>query len=457
MRDKATTGILVAGLCLVSALLVSCGNSNNGNIAGSPGTGGPPPPPPPASKQKVLYSFTGGTGGAYPLSSLVLGIGSVLYGTTSAGGTGSCNVNAMAGCGTVFQLTPSQHGWTETVLYSFQGGSDGSTPTAVLLDSAQNIYGITKGGGGAGCQGSGCGTIFKLAHSNGGWTESVIYSFQGGADGMAPVGLTLSGGNLFGTTGRGGSPGYGTVFELIPSVGGSWNLSVLYSFLGGTDGAFPVGNVIFDGQGRMYGVTQEGGVLCPQSGCGTVFELVPSGPGTWAETVIYRFAQGNSSDGLFPFAGLVLDAAGDLLGTTCNSNNSYGAVFELVPDGHGNWNESVLFTFNLVSGNGLEPTASLIVDSVGNLYGTTSEGGAATNGNGCFDGCGTVFRLTHTQTGWSQDQLYAFSGGSDGNVPWGSLVMDTSGNLYGMTTRGGTGGCTSQNGNGCGVIYQVVP
>ncbi len=343
-----------------------------------------------AWREKVLYSFkNNGRDGIYPVAALVLDASGNLYGTTTAGGSGTCS----GGCGTVFELTPTAGRWTEKVLYSFKNnGRDGTYPYAgVTFDASGDLYGTTYYGGGTTCNnGNGCGTVFELAPTNGSWTEAVRYAFQNnGTDGYRPYAvLTLDvAGSLYGTTEEGGSgacsDGCGTVFELTPS-GGSWTETILHSFNDdGTDGIYPAFGqaLIFDASGDLYGTTTDGGSGCGGSGCGAVFELTPSG-GSWTETILHNFND-NGRDGTNPFAGLTFDTSGNLYGTTAGGGvHSYGTAFELTPV-DGNWAERV-YGFNGNGGSG--PAAGLIFDGNGNLYGTTSAGGAYNHG--------TVFEIT---------------------------------------------------------------
>jgi uncharacterized repeat protein (TIGR03803 family) len=309
----------------------------------------------------------------------------------------------------------------ETVLYAFQGGSDGASPQASLIaDKAGSLYGTTYNGGGAtGCFG-GCGTVFRLAPDG---TETVLYAFQGGNDGEYPyAGLIADkGGNLYGTTSEGAGTGCddgqgcGTVFKLTADG----TLTVLHTFAGGSDGGEPEAGLIADKTGNLYGTTYEGGGTgCEMSlGCGTVFEVMPDG----TETVLYRFcAQQNCTDGGYPAAGLIADKAGNLIGTTSSGGdvNGDGTVFKLAPNG----TETVLYTFcaRKKCADGGTPVAALIEDKKGNLYGTTELGGAYCEGDGGL-GCGTVFRLAPDGT---ETVLHSFTGRHDGSSPVGSLIAD---------------------------------
>jgi uncharacterized repeat protein (TIGR03803 family) len=333
---------------------------------------------------------------------------------------GTTSQGGSSSAGMVFELTPAGGGtWTEKVLYSFHGGADGSSPRAGLIfDAAGNLYGTTYNGGT-----SFAGTVFELTPAGGGtWTEKVLLSFGNDVDGSNPQGeLIFDGaGNLYATTKNGGGPNdAGTVFELTPGAGGTWTEKVLWSFGTGTDGSDPFGGLIFDAAGNLYGTTSLGGT----SHSGIAFELTPAGGGTWTEKVLHTF--GSGTDGVNPQAGLTFDGAGNLYGTT-NGGGTYnhGTVFELMPAGGGNWTESVAHSF----GNGTDgaaPAAGLLLDGAGNLYGTTYLGGSY--------GGGTVFRLNAQ----GLVLLYSFSG-TDGANPAAGLLLDAAGNFYGTTYSGGS-------------------
>ena len=431
--------------------------------------------------EQVLYAFQGSPDGNDPNGGLIFDSKGNLYGATQYGGSGSCSLGELSlGCGTVFELSPSgSGGWSETVLYAFQGGAgggaDGWYPGGPLIfDSKGNLYGATVYGGSTSglCGTYGCGTIFELSpNGNGGWTETILYRFQGGADGSNPNGGLIfdQAGNLFGTTATGGggshcywnTPGCGTVFELSPNGGGGWTEKVLYSFgVTSSDGNTPNSPLIFDGAGNLFGTTPYGGGTgCSYyniPGCGTVFELSPNGAGGWKETFLYAF-QGDP-DGQEPEAGLIFDQKGNLYGTTfgggesdCGSLNQIycGTVFEFSPNGSGSWTEFILYRFESGTGSsfGTNPSTSLVFDQSGNLYGTT------TNGYG-NDFYGTVFELAPAEGGgWTETTLYVLQGGSDGRSPSSGLILDPAGNLYGETNLGGDINCGG--GNGCGTIYEV--
>jgi uncharacterized repeat protein (TIGR03803 family) len=396
-----------------------------------------------ASTEKVIYSFQGGSDGSYPMAGLVSDKAGNLYGTTTAGGSGSCSSADGIGCGTVFELSPvAGGGWAERVIYTFQGGQDGSYPRADLaFDAEGNLYGATFAGGGGACNDlePGCGTVFELKPGNGGaWTEEVLYRFQGGNDGSTPVsGLIFDhAGNLYGGAGSGGLFNCGTVFQLMRSTQG-WVENTLYAFAGGTDGCGPVGRMILGQAGDIYGATDVGGA----SGYGSVFHLSKNTGGAWTENLVYSFGL---QDGHGP-NGVISDKLGDLYGTNFNGGHyGYGAVFKL---GASN-KESLIFNFGGSGLNGEFPRSALTFDAAGNLYGTAEYVGVG--------GSGEVFKLTpNTQGGWTEKSLHVFSGGSDGSQPFADVILDGRGHVYGTTWTGGTGNCTGNNGTGCGVVFEI--
>jgi hypothetical protein len=280
-----------------------------------------------------------GSDGCDPQAGVILDQAGNLYGTTTEGGTGNCSGY---GCGTIFELSPvSGGGWTEQVLYSFTGtGGDGTLPAAALiLDAARNLFGTTAFGGTGSCAGffPGCGTVFELSPNGiGGWTETVLYSFQGSADGATPItSLILDrAGNLYGTTGE-GENGIccGTAFELSPNGVGGWVETVLYAFQGNADGAYPAASLIFDPAGNLYGTTFFGGGSgCSGSGCGTAFKLTPNSSGGWSESLLHAF--NNKSGGQNPSSGLTL-YKGTLYGTAeyggIYGKRGGGVMFEITP------------------------------------------------------------------------------------------------------------------------------
>jgi uncharacterized repeat protein (TIGR03803 family) len=310
-------------------------------------------------KGRVLHEFLGGNDGSMPRGRVIQGPDGLLYGTTSIGGDGLC-MGWGQGCGTVYSLAPTVSGpAVETVIYSFQGGSDGGGPLSeVLFDRAGNMYSTTFYGG------TGNGTVFKLTRDGAHWIQSVIYSFTGGADGAEPAApLTFDAvGNLYGTTTTGGEGGHGTVFELVPS-GEGWTEKTLYSFTGGDDGGIPYGGVIFDSAGNIYGDTSDYG---PPGDGGTAYELTPAGEG-WQFTLLFGFPLRGSGCGVpGPTASLAMDSEGSLYGTTC-ADGAYGggSVFKLTRSASG-WSYTDLHDFT----RGGSPFSNIVFDGNGVMYGT---------------------------------------------------------------------------------------
>ena len=394
--------------------------------------------------QTVLYSFGGTpTDGYYPAGRLVVDSSGNLFGTTAEGSDTLCDLAEVFGCGIVYELVKSSNGYTEKVLYSFgnsSSSSDGASPQAgLIMDAAGNLFGTTTYGGSSNCLVDigvdGCGTIFELVKSSTGYTENVLYAFTG-FDGAYPLANLLmdSSGNLYGTASAGGANGFGVVFELVNSSG-TYAETTLYNFGGSpTDGTDPVGGLLMDATGNLYGTTSEdrGPFACGLSSCGTVFELVKTSSG-YDEHVLYQFT---GPDGANPQAGLIMDASGNLYGTT-SQGGAYGegTVFELVSSS-GAYTEKVLYSFGGTAADGTDPIASLLPDASGNLYGTTELGGSITACGG--SGCGTVFELVNSSGSYAERLLHSFSGGSDGSIPKAALVMDSSGNLYSTTDVGGS-------------------
>ncbi len=429
-------------------------------------------------KEKVLYSFQGGTSdGASPTGGVVFDIAGNLYGATTQGG-GEC---PPAQCGTVFQLAPpAKKGdpWSETVLHVFKGNAfgDGNTPAGgLIIDGSGNLYGTTGYGGTGSCtllgEKMGCGTVYELsppAQKGGAWTETVLYSFPTAKQGYLPNGDLVfdSAGNLYGATMFGGGHGTtcnsfyqycGAIFELSPpkTKSGKWTEKVLHGFKSGSDGASPNGDLVLDTKGSIYGTTYEGGFHCPHDsgqGCGTVFKLNPPTEkgGSWTENVIHRYNRGNS-DGAYPQSGVILDATGRVCGATLSGGlGTDGTTFCLTaPSGKsGSWTQTILYAFNGRNKYGGNPVGGLTLHSGNVLYGTTNAGG------GYF--AGAVFQLEPKGEGanWDISLLYTFKGPPDAAFPLSRLIFDRSGRAYGTTQAGGSGqACQSS----CGAIFQVSP
>ena len=379
-----------------------------------------------------IYSFAGGNDGEYLDTELVMDSAGNLYGTSVQGGT--------HGSGTVFQLAPSGSGWTHTVLYNFTGGADGGEPyKGVTLDAQGNLVGTAVTGGSGSCEG-GCGVVFKLTNSGGVWTQSVIHAFTGGNDGSGPGSPVAfdKRGNIYGTTPTGGAKGFGVVYKMRPGANGSWNLTVIHSFTGGTDGlGGSASRLLLDAAGNVYGVNTVGGA----NGFGNVYELSPSGSGKWQLTTLYSFK--DQPDGASPYGGLIFDKSGNLYGTSYYAGaNDLGTVYKLTHS-NGAWTESVLYSFKGGS-DGDSPISTLVSDAKGNLYATTSDGGAA----GC--GCGTIFRLSLGLGGtWTESVAYRFPGTPKPGFAYNGMVSDQKGNFYGTTVHGGSAND--------GTIYQFTP
>jgi uncharacterized repeat protein (TIGR03803 family) len=263
-------------------------------------------------------------------------------------------------------------------------------------------------------------------NGKGAWAETILYSFSGSSDGAAPqAGVILdAAGNLFGTTRDGGSFGAGTVFQLVHGTNDQWSQSVLYTFMGnGADGGSPLGSLVFDAIGNLYGTASRGG---PLNG-GVAFQLSSTGDGVWTYLVIYAFDALFSPDGNLPAAGMVFDGAGNLYGTTkAGGQFGFGTVFELISDS-GDWTETILHSF-AGGGDGATPLASLVFDNLGNLYGTTSAGG------GIPVGAGTVFRLSPREGNWTEAVFRFASKNEAGAVPTAPVILDDSGGVYGTAS-----------------------
>jgi len=386
--------------------------------------------------EKTLYSFAGGTDGAYPVANLVFDSSGNLYGITNAGGNQECTSSLSNGCGTVFQLTPHAHGsWSESVIHVFSQASDGGNPSAgAIMDAAGNLYGATQYYGPFAN-----GVLWQLKPSSGDkWKENILHRIRGGRDGYWCFGLSFdSSGRLFGTTYGGGTNNDGLVFHLAPDANGKWSDIILYDFAGDDDGNSPSDAVTFGAHGKLYGTTYEGGPHLT----GTVFEMQHTAAG-WSEKPIYIFKGvgfEKQTDGTNPVSGVVFDQAGNLYGTTdYGGAEGVGTVYELSPDGKGGWKETILHTFT--DGKDGGHPGDLIIDSSGNLYGVTS-------GHKTY---GSVFKMSPSAVGkWKFTVLYDFKGGVDGGDPSGPLVRDSRGNLYGVATFEGA--------RGFGVVYEITP
>jgi hypothetical protein len=363
--------------------------------------------------ETVLHAFTYGSDGAFPYAGPTMDARGNLYGATYfAGATaGVC-------CGTVYELTPGKNGaYSYKIIYTFKdGGTYGEAPAGgLILDAAGNLYGTAQIGG----RDLSCGLVYELSPvAKGEWKKTDLHKF------IRPY-----------------APYY--------------------------DGCTPSSWLVFDQAGNLYGTTQLGGgneyngQECGETewGCGAVFKLAPQGNGKWKETLIHRFPEGGR-DGLTPYGGLVFDHAGNLWGTTLSGiGAALSTAFELAPDKNGKWKESAVFAFTANS-TGYEIYAGLAVDAANNLYGTTMFGG---------NGYGLVFELTPGRRGQiTETVIHAFTGCNDADCPdgispfLGGLTIDAGGNLYGTTNLGGGQGtfCSPPNSTirvGCGVVFELAP
>jgi len=366
-----------------------------------------------APKYTILHGFTGGKDGGGLWGSLLLDGKGNVYGTTT---------------GTVFELTPGADGsWHLTTLHRFHyPGKGGAGLTAGLIfDSVGNLYGTAQTGGA-----HGYGVVFELSPDAERWKETVLYAFRQPPGPYAGV-IMDGAGDLYGTA--------GVAYELTH---GSWNELVLHHFGKGNDGSGPVG-LVMDSIGNLFGTTQGGGGSSNcDDGCGTVYELSPTPDGKWKETIVHRFQA--RWDGALPGVGaLVLDAAGNVYGTANGGGTgAYGVIFRMSRGPSGRWRETVLY--DIPGGReGDEPSAGVVMDKAGNLYGTTIAGGDP------LCGCGVVYELAPGADGkWVYTVLHTFVG-SDGAEPDANLILDDKGNLYGTTATGGPGGA--------GVAFELTP
>jgi uncharacterized repeat protein (TIGR03803 family) len=379
--------------------------------------------------ESVLYNFTGGSDGSGPTGNLIFDSAGNLYGTTDAGGVD----NGRGGNGVVFELSPATGGgWTETVLYAFQGGtSDGEVPEGgVVFDTAGNLYGTTDFGGA-----HNLGTVYELSPAaGGGWTEQIIYSFAGGTDGGGPNGGLVfdTAGNLYGTTYDGGSENLGTVFELSPVAGGGWTKSVILNGTSAGGSNFEENVTLYSGS--LYATAALGG----SANVGSIYRLISTSSG-WRGGVIYTFLGG--TDGVQPRAPAAV-RGGQLFGTTDSGGTyGYGTLYELI-HGTGGWSKTIVHDFGITTKDALYPTNPLTIGPAGQLYGTSGSGGSAGNG--------TAFEFVNSGGAWRERILHNFTGSTtDSGGPAGGVVLDGAGNLYGMGHNGGS--------FNAGAVFEIVP
>ena len=369
---------------------------------------------------KVLYKFGSFPDAQSPEAGLVFDSAGNLYGTTYNGGTGDV--------GAVYELSPVPGGWTEKVIYSFTGGADGGRPVSTLvLDAKGNLYGTTEYGGAGSLS---YGVVFELSPPTPGgtkWTEKVIHTFMGGTDGVAPLGgVVFDGhGNLIGTTSAGGTTNLGTIFELSPFTGG-WSKSLIHTFQGGNDESVPQGKLTIDSLGTIYG-TARGGV-------GSIYRLTRSSSGHWIYHQVYCFCTGGG--GVSPFGGLAVDNSFHIYGTTYGGFGN-GNVFELaIPSPI-----QIKELNGTTDGGG--PLGGVVLDALGDVWGTASFGGD--------HGVGVVFNAARVGGKWKYAVAYSFGGisKSDGATPITDLIFDAAGHIYGTTYSGG-----ATNG---GTVFEVIP
>ena len=352
--------------------------------------------------------------------------------------------------------SPIANASTETVIYRFQGGNDGYDPGVLIADAKGNLFGTTELGGAGPCTDPftgavvGCGTVFELSPpsaSGGSWTHTVLYDFPNGTSGIASSGvgpgnlLFDAAGNLYGTTYSGGSANYGTVFQLAPPAvsGGSWTATVVADFTNLAEGAAPSGLVI-DHAGNLFGTATSGGASLD----GVIFELTPPSSlgGAWTRTTLYSFKGApniGKGDGADP-QGLALDVLGNIYGGTnwggtCDGEGGcFGVIFKLTPPAisGGAWTERVLYRFPDATGT---PDAGFVIDKTGTIYGTSY---------------GSVIQLARLGSQWTLNYLHIFTdSNNDGVGPFGKLILDKSGNIFGTTEVGGT--------KGDGTVYELSP
>lgn len=386
---------------------------------------------------KVIHEFGQPNDGAFPFDAVTGDSSGNLFGVTFQGPQ-SQECSGL-GCGTVFKLAPNADGtWTETILYEFMGGSDGFQPVdSVVLDAKGNVYGSTQG------IYPDVGTVFELVrNTDGTFTKHTLHSFADPMRQLQPFAVTLDSlgrvlgttvdggpfhlggvfrlgmvtalnwyerdlfpfdddyavpgpllldgeGNMYGTSYFGGTSGNGTVFKLSSSDGLTWNLTVLYLFAGGADGANPYAGLTFDAQGNLYGTTLMGG----SASLGTVFELTPTSDGGWSESVLYTFQ--SVDDGLFPYSGVSFDSAGNLYGVTLDGGEQggRGTVFKLTHSLAGSWSKQVIHTFTGPDGETLYDFGRVFIDASDNIFGTAAAGGTGTLCNTPQAGCGVVWEI----------------------------------------------------------------
>ncbi|HSY64169.1 MAG TPA: choice-of-anchor tandem repeat GloVer-containing protein [Terriglobales bacterium] len=380
--------------------------------------------------ESVIYNFNNYSGdGYYPYSGLVADKAGNLYGTTYQGGAN--------GLGSVVELSLSGGVWTETLLYSFAGDAtgDGEYPvySPLVFDKAGNLYGTTQNGGSTSCN---CGTVFKLTKSGSTWTETILHAFLGyPKDGYSPqAGLSFdSAGALYGTTYQGGTFNVGSVFQLQPSKS-TWKYKVIHNFNTQNGGAgYPLGGITQGANGYYYGTTYYGGFAY---NAGTIYRLFQA-RNVWVGQNVFYFLEGG--DGIYPDSSLAMDAKGNMYGTTYYGGSGEacsggcGTVYKLTAGKNNTYTQSVIYSFQAGVKDGQNPYygAGVILDAKGNLYGTTLYGGSSQN-------AGTVYELKVSGSGYKESLLWSFDTvAGDGYYPRGGVIL-FNGNVYGTTSSGGS-------------------
>jgi uncharacterized repeat protein (TIGR03803 family) len=387
-----------------------------------------------AQKFQVLHNFAGGASdGSNSSTKLTFDANGNLFGETYLGGAGTgCG---SAGCGIAYSLSPKNGHWREKAFYSFSSsdGSGNNTAGTLVVGPHGVVYGVQRSGGDGSCN---CGYVYQLAPRGGIWTQTILHTFSGppndgqsGSSGLAED----AAGNLYGTSSNGGEAGAGTVFELSPSGGGTWAYNVIYQFGNIPDASVPEGPLAIDRSGNIYGVAYAGGIY----DAGAVFKLSPSA-GSWTETILSNFTL-DAGQNPGPY-GIALGPGGVLYGTTNNGGEyNVGTVYELTP-ASGVWDRTVLYTFT-GGPDGAYPTGGVAVGPNGAIYGAISAAGSYNDGN--------VFELVESHGAWQLIELHQFTGGNDGSFPNQGVTLDKLGNLYGVTVQGGT--------HGLGTIFEITP
>ena len=375
----------------------------------------------------TLYSFASASDGQYPTGTLVFDSVGNLYGTTLNGGS--------RGNGTIFELSPGAGGsWTEKVIYSFSGGNDGANPYAgLIIDQSGNLFGTAMNGGHESCSG-GCGTVFRLHPTSSGWQFTVLHQFKG-YDGAHPdQQLALDTNDyLYGATRSGGAKNLGVIYQLF-RLSDFYEFDVLHDFTGGADGAYPATPVITVGS-FFYGVAAGGGEL----GRGTMFQLLSTSSGPWIFQLLYTFT---GTGGSAPESALNYGTYGGFFGLSSGGGEfGFGSLYQISSLLGRHWNEGAVYSFT-GGADGAGPTGPLAVRINGEFYATTVPG---------TDNYGAVVQFSpNSEAGWTETTLVTFDGsGNGGKSPQGGVVLDSLGNLYGVTQYGGQ----YQN----GTVYEIRP